>query len=380
MRFFNLVQQELKAIFSNSAIMLTVFGGIVFYSFLYPLPYASQTPREQPIAVVNLDESLLSYQLERMVDATPQIKIVTRVYSIEDAKQLFLKGNVSGIFVIPRYFYRDLILGKTPTLSYSGDASYFLVYGTIVEGLANVGGTLAAKVKVKQLLVEGEPLALAENQYSQVKLNMKPIFNSSNGYVNYVVPAVFVLILQQTLVMGVGLLGGTQKSAEGYWQHYSPLKLITIRSIIFVVIYYLLSLYYFGFSFHFYNVAKLALPIDLLLLLAPFLLASSFIGIVLGAILPRRELVTFVVLICSMPLVFSAGFIWPLENIPRVVIWLSRLFPSTPAIQGFLQINQMGASFAQISTQWYLLWLQVLVWGGLAYLAYKKTKINSLKY
>lgn len=377
MTLFELIKNELKALFTNPVITLTVFGGIVFYSFLYPLPYANQTPQEQKITVVNLDNSLLSRQLERMVDATPQVAIIDRAHSIEEAKQQFLTSKVSGLLIIPQHFYRDLLLGKSPTLSYSGDASYFLVYGTIAEGLMKAGGTLAAKVKVTQLLMDGVPLSLAEQQYNQVQLKTSATFNPTNGYINYVVPAVFVLILQQTLMIGVGVLGATEKMSatpNNYWRKTSAFNMLALRSLVFLTIYYFLAMYYFGFSFDFYGVSRLADPLSLLVLLAPFLLCSTFIGIFLGAILPRRELVTFVVLVSSMPLVFSAGFIWPVESIPAPMIWLSNLFPCTPAIQGFLATNQMGASFDQIIEQWQLLWVQVLVWGTLAYFTYKKTQ------
>ncbi|HAS63287.1 MAG TPA: ABC transporter, partial [Vibrio sp.] len=148
MSLFELIKAELKALLTNPVVILTVFGGVVFYSFLYPLPYSHQTPREQKVSVVNLDNSQTSYQLERMVDATPQVRIVQRDSSIAAAKSAFLEGEISGILVIPEHFYKDLLLGKSPTLAYAGDASYFLVYGTIVEGLAQAGGTLAAKTTV----------------------------------------------------------------------------------------------------------------------------------------------------------------------------------------------------------------------------------------
>ncbi len=38
-----------------------------------------------------------------------------------------------------------------------------------------------------------------------------PLFNATGGYATYVVPAVLVLMLQQTLLIGVGLLSGTQR-------------------------------------------------------------------------------------------------------------------------------------------------------------------------
>lgn len=366
MNLVQAIKAEIAALLSNPVVLLTVFGGVIFYSFLYPLPYSNQTPREQMISVVNLDKSQVSYQLERMVDATPQIKVVQRDHSIEAAKQAFLNGDITGLLVIPEHFYKDLMLGKSPTLAYAGDASYFLVYGTIVEGLAQTGGTLAAQAKVSKLLVEGEPLSLASNHYAAFSLNMKPTFNPNMGYVNYVVPAVFVLILQQTLAMASGLMGGSQKFGTGYWSQLSAIKLVLIRSLVFCGIYTLLSMYYFGASFTSHGINQLANISQLLALLFPFLLSSCAIGIWLGQITPRRELVTLIVLISSMPLIFSAGFIWPTEMIPAPINWLAQLFPSTPAIQGFLKANQMGGSWQQISQEFSTLWLQAVGWLSLA--------------
>ncbi|WP_159739187.1 ABC transporter permease [Vibrio atypicus] len=372
MSFLALLKAELKALLTNPVVILTVFGGVVFYSFLYPLPYSHQTPREQKISVVNLDMSQTSFKLERMVDATPQVEVVRRDYTLEGAHQAFLQGEVSGILVIPEHFYKDLLLGKSPTLSYAGDASYFLVYGTIVEGLAQAGGTLAAETKVAKLVLDGEPLSQAQNQYAATKLNLKPTFNPRMGYVDYVVPAVFILILQQTMAMASGLMVGTQKQGRGYWSRVSTNKLMLARVGVLTVIYYLLSMYYFGASFSMHGVNQLASMGNLLSLLLPFLVSSCAIGLWVGAVTPRRELVTLVILISSMPLVFSAGFIWPVEAIPSAMVWLSQLFPSTPAIKGFLTINQMGGDWSDISLPYSQLWLQSLAWILLAWWALKR--------
>ncbi|MGV2987193.1 ABC transporter permease [Vibrio sp. E150_011] len=370
------IKLELKAILTNPVVTLTVFGGVIFYSFLYPLPYTQQTPREQPIAVVNLDSSQTSFQLERMVDATPNVTVTERLYTIEDAKQSFLQGDITGFIVIPEHFYKDLMLGKSPVLSYAGDAALFLVYGTVVEGLAQAGGTLAAKTKVTKLLIDGVPLELASHQYAATRLNSKPTFNPRMGYVDYVVPAVFVLILQQTLAMASGLIGGTQRQGSGYWQTQSVFSVLAVRTGILLLIYYLLSMYYFGASFNMYGISTLAQPLELLTLMLPFLLVSCFIGVFVGAITPRRELVTVVVLLSSMPLVFSAGFIWPSEMLPAPIRWVAAMFPTQPAINGFLKLNQMGASWSQISGHWTQLWLQVLAWGGLAYWSFTRNRTS----
>ncbi len=373
MSIFTLLKAELKALLTNPVVVLTVFGGVVFYSFLYPLPYTNQTPREQLISVVNLDMSQTSFKLERMVDATPQVKVVRRDHTIEQAPNAFLSGEISGILVIPEHFYKDILLGKSPTLAYAGDASYFLVYGTIVEGLAKAGGTLAAQTTVSKLVLDGQPLALAAEQYSATKLNLKPTFNPRMGYVDYVVPAVFVLILQQTLAMAAGLMVGSQKLGKGYWRNVPPAQLLAVRFAVLIVIYYLLSTYYFGASFTMHGVNQLAHAGELLTLMLPFFIGSCAIGIWLGSVTPRRELVTLVVLISSMPLIFSAGFIWPVEMIPSPIVWLSQLFPSTPAIQSFLALNQMGADWTQIREGYLQLWVLAAGWSVFSYLAFKRS-------
>ena len=64
-------------------------------------------------------------------------------------------------------------------------------------------------------------------------------------------------------------------------------------------------LFYLGACFSIYHIPRLANPAEFLLLLVPFLPATIFLGCILGRLLPRKELVIFVVLISSLPLVFT---------------------------------------------------------------------------
>ena len=371
MSWRSLFKFELMAIFTNPSILFTVFGGVLIYSFLYPLPYTQQLPREQQIVVVNLDQSELGRKLERMVDATPQVIITARAESVNAAKDLVNQGKAQGLLVIPKDFQRDVLLGKSPTLAYGGDAAYFLVYGTIAEGIATAAGTLGTEVKVARMVMTGSDMALAAEHYTAIKLNAQPVCNPTMGCVNYVVPAVFVLILHQTLLIALGLLGGGQNEYQragqsGYWLHYPARRIVLVRGIVFTLIYLPLVMYYFGFTFSYYNISRLASMSDLLLITMPFLLSVIFLGMILGQLIPRRELATVVVLLSSLPLVFSTGFIWPVEMIPAPISLLAQLAPSTPAINAFLRLNQMGADFNQVLALWGQLWLQAIIYGVIA--------------
>ena len=377
MKLQQLIRNELLAVFTNHALLLAVFGGVLLYSFLYPLPYSKQLPQEQTVVVVNLDGSQLSRRLIRMVNATPQVDIVGQSFSLAQAKEQMIQDKLAGILVIPAHFYRDLLQGKSPTLAYAGDASYFLVYGTVLEGMMMAGKTLAAEVSVTRLLMSGQAMELAEKQYTAITIGLHGLFNEAGGYVNYVIPAVFVLILHQTLIMGTGILGGTEneqllRGEQHYSQNTSAFNLLLIRTALFFSIYVLLLLYYFGTAFKFYDIARLASIGNLVLISIPFLLSTTFLGIALGAPFPRREIATLIVLLSSIPIIFSSGVIWPTSAIPSLILAAAKLVPAIPAIQAFVLLNQMGAELNQIVHLITHLILLSLLYGVMAYLLLKR--------
>ncbi len=385
MSFFDVFKSEAKMIFTDIAIVLTIIGGVVLYSFLYPQPYSKEAVSGLPLSVVDLDKSDLSRDIIFKLNSTPQISVYKVDNSEDDAKSALLKGDVKAIIIIPHNFKKDLALNKSPTIAVGADASYFLIYGGVLEGAMKSVLTTSATIKVANLLKKQLPLSGAKEAYSPYTLRVINLFNTQNSYTQYVIPAVFVLILQQTLLIGLGILGGgineKQKNKEsGYFTKAPIWMMLFSRVIIFGLIFFIHMLFYFGFSFEMFGITHLASIGDLLNFGMPFLLASIFFGIFLGTLFVGREIATPVVLFSSLPLVFSAGFVWPLEAIPEAIKQLSTLFPSTPAIQGFLKLNQMGADFNLVLVQYETLWIQTIVYALLSYgMIYYKTKYYSLQ-
>ena len=239
--------------------------------------------------------------------------------------------------------------------------------------------TQSATIKVANLLKKAIPLSGAKESYTPYSLNIINLFNPQNSYTQYVVSAVFILILQQTLLIGLGILGGginerLSSDKDAYFKSAPIWMMILSRFIIFGSIYFIHMLFYFGFSFELFGVSRLAHIADLLMFGMAFLAASIALGIFLGSLFTSREIATPVILFSSLPLVFSVGFIWPVEEIPNFILILSQLFPSTPAIDGFLKLNQMGASFDFIRNQYALLWIQTLFYISLSWIIIDKSR------
>lgn len=206
---------------------------------------------------------------------------------------------------------------------------------------------------------------------------MVPVFNPTMGYVNYVVPAVFVLILHQVLLMGAGILGAPQnqrscRGKHGYWQSALVLPLLLARTLVLAGLFLLPVSYFLGFRFDHYNIVRHADPLALWLFSLPFLLTTCWFWIVMGALFTRWDLPPQVVLISSLSLVFLAGFIWPLELIPAPLNWLAQWVPTIPAIEGFLRLILDGAGFEQVAHYWWQLWGLALLYGVLACLLLRR--------
>ena len=384
MKFLEILKAEYRAIFSDFDILLTIFGGVILYAFLYPQPYLKESVSALPVAVVDYDHSDLSRQISFMLDASPQIAVESHYLSEEAAKNAIINNQVSALIIIPKHFKRDLYLGKEPVVSVGADATYFLIYGGVVEGTMHSVLTESAMLQVGNLLKKSVPMVTAKMQYTPFKTEFLNTFNVTSSYINYVVPAIYILILQQTLLIGMGMLGATQgqqmrEGVGGYYSRDSILTLMGVRYLAFGLIFSVHMLFYFGFNFMFFGVPHMAKVSELMIFAGSFLIAVLSLGTFLGALLKSRVYPTPVILLTSLPLVFSAGFVWPLESMPQWLIWLSSISPSTPAIQGFLRLNQMGADFSQVMDQFGLLWIQTVVYSALAYYMLRKQGHNFSK-
>jgi ABC-2 type transport system permease protein len=195
------------------------------------------------------------------------------------------------------------------------------------------------------------------------------VFNRTLGYQQYVVPAVFLFILHQTLLIGLGLRGASEYQLRQVGPGCSgkAWPRLLARTLLFMALYLGFTLFYFGPCFAWYGLNRLADPLLLLGFLLPFFLALTQLGILFGSYLTRREMATPIIVLSSLPLLFAVGFIWPQEMLPWPIKGVMTLLPATPGILGSLRLNGMGGDWSAVSGLWGQMWLQALGYGLLAW-------------
>lgn len=335
-QFLREVLAALRGLLGDSSARATMIAGILIYSVLYPQPYVGEVVRDLPIVIIDQDNSTASRSLLRKIDVSDQVKIVSSATSISEAREAFFRRDVYGIVLIPTEFELKLLAGKPSPIAAYGDGSYLLLYSNFMNAVTSVARSMGAQVNHARLTATGLDDGLASTLLTPVNLTHVPVFNPQGGYASYVVPAAFVLILQQTLLMGIGLLHAGRKLSSGLRMCAAPVAYIGLY-LGWVVFTQMLLPYLYG-------IPRTGSFTTLLIIAVPFLCATTAMGFALAMAIRTREGVVFLLLVMGMPLFFLSGISWPIESIPTYLHTLSLLVPSSSAISAFVAVDQMGAS------------------------------------
>ena len=362
---------ELRRLTHDLGALLVLVGAMFLYAALYPVPYLHEVLDQVPVAIVDMDGSDLSRDLARMADAHQLLAVAARPASVEKAAALVREGQVGGFIVVPPGFERRVRRGERAVVAGFVDAGYFLVYRQVLTGFAETTATLSAGIEIRRLHGEGLPPRQAVRVRDPLPLATRPLFNPTEGYATYVVPGVLVLILQQTLFVGVGMVGGTRRERRqaSPARPTSTAAKVVGRALVYLALYLVHALFYFGAVCAFHGFPMRAGAADLAVFVLPFLLAAIFLAFTLRPLFRARESSIHFLLWTSLPAIFLAGFAWPVEALPAWLATAGRALPSTSAIPGVVRMTQMGATLAQVGAEWWTLWALVGIYFATALVA-----------
>lgn len=351
--------------------MLILFGAMLLYGTLYPLIYAPQVIRQLPVAVVDLDHTPPSRKLTQMLDATPDADVKYNPQSLEEAQQLFMDRKVYGILLIPQDYEKKILSGTQNHVSLYADGGYFLMYSDFLNAVAGVVGTAGAEVQVGTLMKEGMSQQQAEWTAQPVAYKVDMLYNPYGGYATALMPAVMLLIAQQLLLIGIGMVGGTW-SEKGTWSRfkgYSATRLTFAKATAYLFLYTPLMLYMFSFQYKFFGYPIRGSHWDLLLVLLPYLLSVIFLGLTFGALFRKRETSIMMLMCTSVFFLMISGISWPKEGMPTWIYALGQLVPSSSGIDALVRIRTMGGTLSDVAPQAITLWILTGIYGLTAILA-----------
>lgn len=362
---------EMRDMFKDEGALLFVILLPLAYPLLYSWIYNNEVVREVPVAVVDNSHSQTSREFVRHVDASPDVRVAAWSNNLEEASRLAARQEVYGIILLPEDFDRQLGRMQQAHVSVYCNMGLMLTYKAIFQTCSAVAADMNSHI---QIALSGNPTT-REDQLTTHPMQVSdvPIFNNTGGYGNFILPGVLVLIIQQVMLLGIGIAYGTSyekrrfsRLTPMYERRFGLARIMIGRTMGFFVLFLLIAAWVLlavPRMFHFVQMLHFS---DFLLFVVPYLLACVFFATTFSFFIRQRENVMLLVVFTSVPFLFMSGVSWPKSNIPEVWQWFSWLFPSTFGIQGFIKMNTMGGVFGDIIPEIKGLWIQTIIYGVFA--------------
>ena len=381
---FYIWKQEFRTTFRDQGVLIFFVLVPLVYPLIYSFIYTNEIIREVPTVVVDNSRSSLSREYLRKVDASPETSIVAHCADMEEAKLMLKDRKAYGIIYIPAHFSDDIARGKQTQVSIFCDMSGLLYYKALLTANTNVSLAMNADIKMKRAgntTARQDEITAYPIEYEDVA-----IFNPTNGFAAFLIPAVLILIIQQTLLLGIGLSAGTAREQNRFKdlvpinRHYNgTLRIVMGKGLSYFMVYSLVAVYILCVVPRLFSLNQIAIPGVLTLFALPYLAACIFFAMTASIAMRNRETCMLLFVFTSVPLLFLSGISWPGAAMPEFWRYFSYIFPSTFGINGYVRINSMGATLNEVSFEYQALWIQTGIYFLTTCLVYRWQIIQSRK-
>ena len=366
---------ELCQVLRDEGVLLFCIVVPLVYPLLYSWVYNNEAIHEVPVVVVDQSHSQLSRQFIRMCDASSEVRVACYAADLDDAQSLVSRQVVKGIYFIPEDFATNVNRMEQGTISVYCDMALMLTYKAIFQTAMAVSQKMGAQIQTK---LSGNYTAREDViTVSPLDVEDVAVFNPQGGYGTAVLPAVLILIIQQTLALGIGLAAGTARERNRYGD-LVPIhpcyggvgRIVCGKALCYLMVYAVMSAYLVIVVPKLFSFIHIAAWQNLLLMMIPYLLACVFFGMTVSCLVRYRENVILLMVFVSLPLLFLTGVSWPQSSIPGYLQGVSWLFPSTFGVRAYLRLNTMGGTLSDVAPELRYLWILSAAYLGTACLVY----------
>ncbi len=371
----SIILNEFKTIAGSFAIVLVLMGGIFMYGILYNYMYAPDLVRNVPVVVVDNSKTGLSREYIRLLNATPQVDVIATGEDFPQAKELLKMNEAAGILYLPADFTDRVSRGDESVFIMYETTDAFLYYLAMQEASASSMLALNADYRPSMavFLPAGDVAQLSATQ--PINVAGTALYNYTKGYGTYLIPAVLIVIMFQTLLMVIGMVSGDERQNR-LLRYLRPsfsqaMRLVAGKTFVYLILYAVFAFFLLGLIPFIFDLPNIGNTWNIIMLLIPFLLSASFFGLAVSIFFTDSDAPLLMIAFFSVGLIFLSGVSYPLELMPWYWKLSHYLIPAAPATLAYVKLNSMGASMSEIHIEYITLWFQCAVYFILACFAYR---------
>ncbi|MGK9476670.1 ABC transporter permease [Melioribacter sp. OK-6-Me] len=343
----------------------------LFYSLFYSTVYVNKVERNVPLAVVDLDKTKSSRELISLLDAHSNISIELET-EFPDEK-LIKNGTVQGILVIPKYYEKKLKRHEKNSIKVYLNTSRFLISNDLNKGINETIGSINDKVKLSYFRSKGFTTEQAKILSEPVQLEIRNLFNLLDSYGYYLIPAILILILHQTLLLGISKsIAECRENNEILEWKRDILTILTAKGIFYTLLYSVYLLLFTTIIFYMFGIEFKGSYIILILTGLLFINSVVYFGIFISSFFLKKLHALQIMALTSYPIFLFSGYSWKLDAMPIVIKTLSYAVPFTPYINLFTRLSQAGAGFKNLMPEILHLIILILIYFYASYIRIHK--------
>ncbi len=379
--FLKVFIYEIKKLFNNRRLMFWVFGMPLFIFLFWGSMFQTGVPRNLSVAAIDNDNSILSRELLRSIDATSCIHINSHPLNLREAEAQLQKCETYAVVVIPHNFEKDIYKGIVPDVICYANSEYFLPAALIQRDFATAVATFSAGIGIKKRMFKGQSKLQAYNSVVPISTDAHVLYNPYASYSYYLNLALFPMLFQMiVMVVSIYVLGLMMKrhtalkvyemSGKNTWIVLFG-KLMPY-SLLFVGMGWVMNM----FLFKYIGIPTNANMLQLMIITSLLIFANQAIAIFCVAFFGSLRLaLTLGGGFAAVAFSFS-GYTFPTAAFPEVVKWIANVFPYTPFLKCYINTAIRGFDFAY-SAGYYWQMLAYILFGILAVPKIKKVILQN---
>lgn len=358
---FRVWRRETRLVFTDIGVLLFFFALPLAYPIVYTLIYNPEVVTKIDTVVVDHCRTAESRELVRELGATQGVNVIGYASDLQEAKRAWMEKKAYGVLEIPADYGQKIGRGEQAVCSFYADMSLLLRYRQYLFSLTDLQMNEVTRITAQRLADGG----LLTSNIGGLPVNSQPNFlgDVSQGFASFVMPGIVVLILQQSLLLGITMIAGTaadrRRKNKGYDQlDYRAGTLATVlgKTLCYMMIYLPLSYYILELIPWMFSLPHIGHFRDFMPLIFVMLLATAFLGQTLQVFVRERESSLLVIVFTSAVFLFLSGLTWPRYAFGPFWTMISDLVPATWGMEAFIRINSNGATLADVSHYYHALW------------------------
>ncbi len=367
--FWEIFTHELRLIFSDSGVMVIFFLAGLAYPLLYNVMYLNGILNETPIAIVDNADCSASRRFAREVDATRECAVKYHCVNVLEAQELMKEGKIRGYLYFPSDFGDKLARMETATVSAYADMSSFLYYKNILMASNQVMLKEVGSIQMERYAAAGFTGAQAAQLVQAIPYEENNPYNRAFSYSLFLLSAILLVIVQQTLFYGMSMLVGTAREENRSFailpdrlEGHGVGRVVLGRGLAYWLIYMGIAIYIACIVPAIFGIPQRGNFWDILLLLLFFVTDCVMFSMTWSSLITRRESVFLLFLVVSPICLFLTGFSWPTAAFPEFWKWFSYIFPTTFGCQGFINLNTAGGDLWTAHDQMIAMTIQTIIY------------------